>query len=83
MTEPLSSTITINTGGLRSALSSKANTTDIPDVSGFINNVANMAGSNLIALSKTGQSVEIGCQNLVTTLNAKANMTELATFIND
>ena len=86
VTEPLSSTLTLNTAGLRTALSNKANTSAIPNVSEFINDVTNMAGSNLITLNKTGQSLGIGYQTLVTTLDAKANRTELpnlGTFIND
>ena len=36
-----------------------------------------MAGSNLITLTKTGQSLGIGYQNLVETLGAKANTNDI------
>ena len=77
--------LTINTTGLRTALSTKANANAIPNVSDFINNVTNMAGSNLITLTKTGQSLGIGYQNLMDILDAKANANDIpnvSDFIN-
>jgi hypothetical protein len=71
--------LTIDTGGLRGALDAKANVGTIPDVSGFINEATNMAGSDLITLTKTGQSLSIAYQPLVTELDNKLNTTNFAT----
>jgi hypothetical protein len=42
-------------------------------VSAFFNAYTNMDGSNLITLSRTGQTLDITYQNLINTLNVKQN----------
>ena len=63
----------INTAGLRAALGTKANVGAIPNVSEFFNAYTNMAQSNLITLSNTGQTLNITYQNPINARPLKTN----------
>jgi hypothetical protein len=71
------SSLTIDYAQLRATLNLKANTSAIPDVSGFINAVSNYAGdtstTKLITLGKSGQTITTSYQGLLDALIGKQN----------